>query len=48
MLATCMIVWLALYSVQSEISAETVSTELHIQATVPTQIEYQIIPVGAS
>ena len=43
MLATCMIVWLALYSVQSEISAETVSTELHIQATVPTQIEYQIL-----
>jgi hypothetical protein len=38
-----MIVWLALYSVQTEISAETASTELKIRATVPTQIEYQIL-----
>lgn len=42
-LAICMIIWLALCSFQVEICAETVSTELHIQATVPIQLDYQIL-----
>lgn len=42
-LATCMIVWLAFYSFQGEMCAKTVSTELHIQATVPTQLNYEIL-----
>lgn len=42
-LVTCMVVWLTLYSFQGKICAETVSTELHIRATVPIQLEYEIL-----
>lgn len=42
-LATCMIIWLAFCSFQVEVCAKTVSTEVHIRATVPIQIDYEIL-----
>jgi hypothetical protein len=43
MLAACMIFCFAIYSFYGEICAETVSNELHIRATVPIQIDYEIL-----
>jgi hypothetical protein len=38
-----MIIGLALYSFHGQICAETVSTELHIRATVPTILDFEIL-----